>query len=579
MPSYKVGDFSDDDSSSLYIIEGRINASPRRLQDRESLYMDEYRESNSPAGSTQGPLSVFIDETRLSSLMKANETTEIINLYSEGEITQDDYKRISSHNIRRSPLSPLSPTSQSMRQDISTKFMIKSLRQGSNENFKRGSRETLQSMEFDDRNQKNFRLGRRSSTGTVSTTMLLNFNNSGSSGTHSSSSNNDTSLVSAKSQQSSAGRRTSSYYIQTGGDEENSGKSLVSLGIKYPKLNACSPRQFRPDSRASTNSSFRFEDSIEPDIEEAVQMLRREMGVPTPDTDVPPEMDGSRFHLNDYKIIKRVATRSSSENNLDTLQNDEKNTNRASNSRISQNPSLLNNKLIQTDSQNELRYGKGTKTIPVLRNFPHSNKWNATPPVIFSNFEDESNQDTTEENNNNDAQNVVKNLAIQEPEKAKIGYVPDSFTDSQADLTIYAIHQYRKQLHLESYTAMEKPLRNQDMRIQHLDSDSVKSFDSQVNRFHDVYSISRILLLLLCCIILPPLFFMIGIGNKGGISNYKLMRMVMNSHHRIGLLKGFIWDIDITWLRKLCLALGIIELLIIAALIGVGFGVGLHNHT
>lgn len=49
----------------------------------------------------------------------------------------------------------------------------------------------------------------------------------------------------------------------------------------------------------------------------------------------------------------------------------------------------------------------------------------------------------------------------------------------------------------------------------------------------------------------------------------------MNYEHRIGLLKGFEWDIDVQWFRTLCFVLGCIEMLAIFASIGIGFGVGI----
>ncbi|CAI4062203.1 Bud9p SKDI_07G2960 [Saccharomyces kudriavzevii IFO 1802] len=113
------------------------------------------------------------------------------------------------------------------------------------------------------------------------------------------------------------------------------------------------------------------------------------------------------------------------------------------------------------------------------------------------------------------------------------------------------------------------------MPIQRIDSSSVYSFDSQTHGFSEIYSISRIITTLCICLLVPPLFFFFSVNGDSGISNYRLMRIIMNYEHKIGLLKGFEWDIDVRWFRTLCLVLGCIELLFIFTGIGVGFGVGM----
>ncbi|CCH58630.1 hypothetical protein TBLA_0A08410 [Henningerozyma blattae CBS 6284] len=118
-------------------------------------------------------------------------------------------------------------------------------------------------------------------------------------------------------------------------------------------------------------------------------------------------------------------------------------------------------------------------------------------------------------------------------------------------------------------------LERDGMRIQHIESNSLTSFDSHPNLFFDIYSIKRLFFLILICLVIPPIFFIIGIGKKGGITDYRLMKMIMNEEHRIGLFQGFIWDVDINWLRKLCLVMGMIETIVILGCIGIGFGVGL----
>ncbi|KAG0655424.1 hypothetical protein C6P44_000339 [Monosporozyma unispora] len=113
------------------------------------------------------------------------------------------------------------------------------------------------------------------------------------------------------------------------------------------------------------------------------------------------------------------------------------------------------------------------------------------------------------------------------------------------------------------------------MYIQHIESPSIHTFDSQSNKFWDIYSLKRVIILIITCSIIPPLFFMIYAGSICGINDEKLMKIVLNKNHRIGLFRGFVWDIDLNWLRTLSLILGIVEVMIIFACVGIGFGVGL----
>lgn len=156
------------------------------------------------------------------------------------------------------------------------------------------------------------------------------------------------------------------------------------------------------------------------------------------------------------------------------------------------------------------------------------------------------------------------------------------FTDTQLDIALDTINNHRHtilhedKLHIKaSGSVNDSDIEKDGMKIQHIDSNSLDSFDSLHNKFSDFYSYSRLLFLISICLLAPPLFFLIGIGPKGGISDYKLMRMVMNKQHRIQLFKGFIWDVDMSWLRLTCLVIGITEILAAGAGIGIGLGVGL----
>lgn len=121
--------------------------------------------------------------------------------------------------------------------------------------------------------------------------------------------------------------------------------------------------------------------------------------------------------------------------------------------------------------------------------------------------------------------------------------------------------------------------------VQHIDTPSIESFDSVEYKFFEVYSLKKLVLLYAVGILIPPVSFIIGCGSSnsdgttqggGGIINdLKLMQMVINKQHRVGLLRGFIWDLDLNWLRRSMLLIGIIEMTVIFAGVGVGMGVGL----
>ncbi|AJR85079.1 Bud9p [Saccharomyces cerevisiae YJM1417] len=135
-------------------------------------------------------------------------------------------------------------------------------------------------------------------------------------------------------------------------------------------------------------------------------------------------------------------------------------------------------------------------------------------------------------------------------------------------------HQYKK-IPQEIDRDQQLSFQMETMPIQRIDSSSIRSFDSRIYGFSEIYSIPRVITTLCICLFVPPLFFFFSINGNNGVSNYRLMRMIMNYEHRIGLLKGFEWDIDVQWFRTLCFVLGCIEMLAIFASIGIGFGVGI----
>lgn len=121
--------------------------------------------------------------------------------------------------------------------------------------------------------------------------------------------------------------------------------------------------------------------------------------------------------------------------------------------------------------------------------------------------------------------------------------------------------------------------------IQHIDSSSIQSYDSLGKDYeeeeedafiYDMFSTSKVMILILIGIVIPPLFFIVALGgNNGMLSDYYLLKLMMKHPQRLGLLQGFIWDVDIKWFRELCFWLGCIETFLIFACVAIGFGVGL----
>lgn len=210
-------------------------------------------------------------------------------------------------------------------------------------------------------------------------------------------------------------------------------------------------------------------------------------------------------------------------------------------------PSLLSNILRPSPLDTTAR------TIPALRavsgsHQPQQHTWEARRQSVAS---------------------VVKlqGTVLPPPERARIARL----TDSQMDLTLSTLQEYQKDVEATAGRGTDI----QSIPVQHIDSSSIQSFDSQDYKFTDIYSIARITALIAFCLVVPPLFFMIASGEPGGgVSNYRLMRLIMNSKHRIGVMKGFVWDVDVGWFRYLCLSLGVFETLGILACIGCGIGIG-----
>lgn len=282
-------------------------------------------------------------------------------------------------------------------------------------------------------------------------------------------------------------------------------------------------------SREKSSSANEYSDEQEPDIEEAIKLLRREATSGNPRASYVGISSTYGFEPHEYKLPRKVSQTSISH---------------ASSPKVPHSPSLLSNILVPSPVENQ------AKTIPALRSVSgqHQVIWRPRRRSIrpMSGLEADS---------------------ITPPERARIA----KMTDSEMEMNLDTLREYQRDI--EATAGRGTDTLNDSMHIQHVNSSSIQSFDSKKHGFHDIYSIRRILGVILVCIVVPPFFFMIASGE--GVSSYRLMRLIMNSDHRIKLMKGFIWDVDVSWFRYTCLVLGIIEALGILACIGSGLGVGI----
>lgn len=111
--------------------------------------------------------------------------------------------------------------------------------------------------------------------------------------------------------------------------------------------------------------------------------------------------------------------------------------------------------------------------------------------------------------------------------------------------------------------------------IQHVTYDSASSLYSESYLFSEVFSIWRITCVILVCMLIPLLFYLIYYADRGGLSTFRILKLILRKEHRMDLLRIYQWDIDIKWFRTLCFWIGTFEFVAIFACIGVGFGIGL----
>ena len=382
----------------------------------------------------------------------------------------------------------------------------------------------------------------------------------------------------------------------------------------------------RPERHSKALSSlFQYDDTIEPDIEEAVELLKREMRVDSAritritegELEAVPDAEVSRqsieFKPQSFRLMSKssVITEPPPSPGI---------------SHAPRSPSLINkfiiNKVIEEDgvqgdnvdhfrdsgfdpktflalassethsnmtNKNVNRLSGGIPKIPVLRRVSGPSKWARTTSMTDTAGVTPHKVSTTSplSKTNQPAMHTDANatshgtqLEFNRLSGSVAQPIPEMHSLASPAETVAhhhnSIRNHNNNIQ-EPSAALSEHSRLMSPPQQRLNNNSVESFDSQELKFKDIYSLQRVLLTIAVCIVCPAAFFMIGVGSRAGVNDYRLMRMILNREHRIGLLKGFIWDIRVNWFRHLCLVLGLFELMAIGVCIGVGFGVGLRN--
>ncbi|CAI4063289.1 hypothetical protein SUVZ_07G2810 [Saccharomyces uvarum] len=398
-----------------------------------------------------------------------------------------------------------------------------------------------------------------SSSGTISTSVLLNL---GSTEKHVETTRGDyMESSSVKSSDKMKERRSSSYYPPIGGSSQHQ-----QPGDTVSKSRTSSQVQ----DEYSSFSSVRYDDGFVPSIEEAVEVSKKRISNDG-SKDVFPDQT---FIPHEFQIPKKAWNRPSAHTPPKSFPM--VNTPR--------NHSLLTDILKPSESANSANQ---RRSPTLLNNTLHPNTWlDSAKEGLQPRNQDEKLRETdrstsnhiygsqapldvgtnTVRGQNSLHQEEYSNNADDYSVSKEIGQVNEDTTEYEYKMTGKGADQ-----------EWQSPFKMHTIPIQRIDTSSIQSYDSETHGFSEVYSISRIIITLCTCVLIPPLFFFFSMDGNSGISNYRLMRMIMNHEHRIGLLKGFEWDIDLKWFRKLCFILGCIELLAIFAGIGIGFGVGINK--
>ncbi|KOG98025.1 Bud8p [Saccharomyces eubayanus] len=409
--------------------------------------------------------------------------------------------------------------------------------------------------------------------------------------------------------------------------------SLVIRGNDEPKSGT--PRRptptFQPNETMENSFlSYQYDETLEPSVAEAVKLTKNR----NPDVNYISSRSGegqnenqSQYELTDeskfiphkFKIPEKTASIVSSAS-------DEFNSPGAPNTatramKIPQSPSLIGNLLIplhNSDSSNgsspsdcrgpsrenifrsKSTYNTsssleeegppiGVPSIPVLRSVSGPSRWGKTPLRVDSGRSTKSEpfspyggpktpSPLSKVNNKRKGASEHEHFIVLAPIKSQS---TQQLVDEKPIIEIPG-RSVRREIQEKTDTTKRDGGGVEDMDlearmpIQHIDTASIHSFDSGQSGFKDVYSVGSIVMVIICCIVVPPLFFIIGCGPRSKmVSDYRLMRLIMNKEHRVALLQGFIWDVDLRWFRTLCLILGAAETMMVMAGIAIGFGVGI----
>ncbi|CAI4035254.1 hypothetical protein SMKI_12G4040 [Saccharomyces mikatae IFO 1815] len=413
--------------------------------------------------------------------------------------------------------------------------------------------------------------------------------------------------------------------------------SLANRGNDEPKNGTPSrpTSSGRNETMEHSFFSYHYDDTLEPDVEEAVKLTKNKIssvnfisttdgqdrdGSQDKDIEQNELVTESKFIPHKLKIPEKAGSIKSSISDESYLSGVPGTAVRMI--KIPQSPSLIGNILIplhERDTGNEgssKDYIKlnneelfrsssmhkpsssleeegppiGVPSIPVLRSVSGSSKWAKTSQLLT--FKNSSKFDTCSPHEGHTSSsplsetNNSKSKALPEHGRSIVLAPIKSQSSESCPEEIPTIERPARSLRPTNQEKKDSRREDNDdgrnidlearLPIQHIDTSSIHSFDSVKNGFKDVYSIESIIVVILCCVLVPPLFFIIGCGSRSKLlSDYRLMRLLMNKEHRAALLQGFIWDVDLKWFRMLCLILGAGETIIVMAGIAIGFGVGI----
>ncbi|GMC28067.1 unnamed protein product [Saccharomyces cerevisiae] len=412
--------------------------------------------------------------------------------------------------------------------------------------------------------------------------------------------------------------------------------SLANRGNDESK-NGTPPRPTSIEPNETTEHSFfscHYDDTLEPDVEEAVRLTKNKTSNVNfisstgskGEGETEDEVIDQYEPVNELKFIPHKLKIPEKAGSIKSSTSDDSHSPGAPGTsarkiKIPQSPSLIGNILIpshNSDSSNEsspkdhighnneeqfnsksMRKPStsleeegppiGLPSIPVLRSVSGSSKWTKTPLRLESGNSTKSDPFSRYEGHKTPSPLTKmnkKNKTLPEHGQPLV-LAPIKSQSSESDTGQNSIIEKparsirrKQQEKTDNRKEDRHDAENIDlearMPIQHIDTASIHSFDSGQNGFRDVYSIENIIVILLCCSIVPPLFFIIGCSSRRKlVSDYRLMRLLMNKEHRAALLQGFIWDVDLRWFRMFCLILGAAETVIVMAGIAIGFGVGI----